>query len=296
MKRTIFSLLFLLLVQLALVALLYRPDPAGSEPTRHLLSNATALQVDSIRIGDNRDSEVLLSRVHGRWVLPDLQDLPADGERIRGLLGALAERPLGFPVAESAAARQRFRVASYHYHRRLVFSAGDNVLETVYLGRSPAYRMVYARNDKHSAIYRLRYNNHDAPVEPDAWLDTTLAAIAGPQALRVDGLELRRLGDGPWRTANGREPDPRELAALLEALASLTVHGLADEDTQRSLAQAGQPVRRIRAGQDGRSITLELFRDGERYYLHDSRYSPFFKLSKKQFLRLAGVERQRLGG
>ncbi|MBN7796994.1 DUF4340 domain-containing protein [Parahaliea mediterranea] len=290
MKRTIVSLLFLLLVQCGLAALLYWPGNSDTGDARHLLDSRAALRVDAIRIADDRDNEVLLQNLHGRWVLPDLHNLPADHAHIQELIDTLTRPPRGFPVAESAAARQRFRVASYHYKRRLTFLGNGEALATIYLGRSPAYRAVYARSDSYPAIYRLQYNNHDAPATPDAWLDPGLLAIEGPRAIAIDGTQLRRDDQGRWRGAAGSAPEPRELAALLDALATLTVQGLADEDAQRSLAESGRAARRLRVEYNGQSILLELFRDGERYYVHDSRYPPFLSLSRRQYQRLMDID------
>ena len=229
-------------------------------------------------------------------MLPELHNLPADSAHIQELIDTLTLRPGGFAVAESAAARQRFRVASYHYRRQLTFLGKGEVLATIYLGRSPAYRAVYARNDRYPAIYRLQYNNHDAPATPDAWLDPGLLALDAPRAINIDGLQLRRDPQDQWHSAAGNTPQARELAALLEALATLTVRGLADEDAQRSLAESGRAARSIRTEHNGRSILLELFRDGERYYAHDSRYPPFFSLSRRQYQRLMGIDKALLSG
>jgi Domain of unknown function (DUF4340) len=289
----------LLLAQGALVALLYWPQDGDSTGGRPLLSPSSAIQVDEIQIADNLDNEVVLYKLHGQWILPELQDLPADPGRIEALLETLSRHPGGLPAAQGVAARQRYRVTSYHYQRRLVFLAKGEPLETVYLGRSPAYRMVYARNAAQPAIYSLRYNNHDAPVSAGAWLAPGLLQVRAEAltGIRLDGVALQRTAQGQWRSARGAVPDARSLAALQAWLGELTVTGLADADMQRSLAEDGQPTARLQLQRDAAStVRLDLFAEGGAYYAHDSRYGAFFELSPRQYLQLMALDRQALAG
>ncbi|WP_157976692.1 DUF4340 domain-containing protein [Parahaliea mediterranea] len=295
MNRTVASLLFLLVVQLVLVGALYwQGERAVSQHTR-LLEPSTALGVDEIRITDDQDGEVVLRQSRGRWLLPDLQDLPADQQRVHRLLDTLSHQPQGFPVASSAAARQRYRVTSYQHHRRLAFYHGDDLLETIYLGRSPAYRRVYARNRRDHDIYNLRYSEHDAPVSADAWLDRRLLQST-PGRIDMDGLVLERNTGGQWHTATGGKPDEQQLARLLQLLQELRITGLADEDSQRSLAEDGSVQRSFRLQQDGQHHRLELLAFEGRLYAHDSRYALFFALDPRQYLALLQFDPGSLSG
>lgn len=296
MNRTIASLLFLLLVQATLVAVLTWSGHRTAEQREQLLPPGTALQVDEVRLADPEDNEVVLRLVRGSWLLPELQNLPADQQRITRLLETLTHQSHGFPVASSAAARQRYRVTSYQFHRRLGFYHTKDLLETVYLGRSPAYRRVYARNSGDDDIYSLRYSNHDAPATASAWLDRNLLQSGSPSRLRVDDLQLDRDSGGQWQTAAGRSPAGKPLTRLLKLLRELKVTGLADEDMQRSLAEDGLAQRRIRVWQDGQERLLELFILEGQFYAHDSRYPLFFTVDPRQYLALIQLDPQALTG
>ncbi|MFV0277393.1 MAG: DUF4340 domain-containing protein, partial [Parahaliea sp.] len=201
----------------------------------------------------------------------------------------------GFPVAESGAARQRFQVTSYRFHRQLNFYQGDRLLATIYLGGSPGYRRVYARNERQDAIFSLQYNNHDAPVSTGAWLDPQLAQIAQPVALTVDGLALQRDIDGQWRTRAGAQVNTQALDTLVKTLASIRVTGVAGEEMQGKLRAEARVQRSIDIDTlSGQTIQLALLQYGKGFYLRDSRYPPLFQLAPHQYLRLLGVDGEAL--
>lgn len=287
MKRTIAALAFLLLTQFAMTVIL-NPATDDRESSRgYLLPASTAIQVDEIRIVDNMDNELILNRHHGRWILPDLQDLPADRARVARLLAVLTETPHGGPVTESTAARQRFRVASYYYKRRISLRGNGQSLATIYLGRAPFYRQVYLRSEGEQAIYSLHYADHAAAVVADTWLDPNLLQLTEADSIDIDDLSLRCAPDGQWRTTTGQALDSNALNALLAALAQVKVAGLADEDSQRSLAESGDPSRILRVTRGaGPTVKLALFHEGQHHYAHDSRYGVFFLLSADQYQQL----------
>ncbi|WP_187276476.1 DUF4340 domain-containing protein [Parahaliea maris] len=296
MNRTILALLFLLAVQVLLAGVLAWSGKNELDERQQLLPAGRELQVDEIRIADAADSEVVLRQVHGQWLLPELQNLPASQQRVTRLLETLARQPHGFPVANSAAARQRYRVTSYQFHRRLGFYHGQELLETVYLGRSPAYRQVYARNSRSNDIYSLRYSNHDAPATANAWLDRNLLQVAAPSRMEIAGLRLERSNDQQWRTRDGHRADGKAVERLLKLLRELKVTGLADEDMQRSLAEDGAAQRIIRLRQGGQDRVLELLVLEGQFYAKDARYPLFFIVDPRQYLALLQFDRQRLTG
>lgn len=296
MNRTILALLFLLAVQAGLAGLLSWTGNSEFEERQQLLPAGRELQVDEIRIADATDSEVVLRQVQGQWLLPELQNLPASQQRVSRLLETLARQPHGFPVADSAAARQRYRVTSYQFHRRLGFYHGPELLETIYLGRSPAYRQVYARNSRDNDIYSLRYSNHDAPATASAWLDRDLLQAAAPSRIEIAGLRLERGPDQLWRTGEGDSTAGQAMEQLLKLLRDLKITGLADEDMQRSLAEDGVAQRIIRLRQGGQERVLELLVLEGQFYAKDARYPLFFTVEPRQYLALLQFDRQRLTG
>ena len=295
MNRIIVPLLLILLIQCALVALVYWPQNAsgpGAEPGA--LATANPAKVDEIRIGDEYDNEAVIRRVGELWLLPGLNNLPADSARVEALLeGILAAEP-GWPVAESAAAGQRFQVADYHYKRRLALLRRDKVLDTLYLGTAPVFRKVHARNDASNAIYAIAFNSHDAPALNDAWLDPRLIQVRSPLSIAADAYSVH-WQDGTWLSGTGGVPDERELEALLDALGTLQVEGVPDGDDQRELAELEADLYLEITSLQG-DMTLELFTLGGKHFVFSTRLPLFFKLSAYDYDRLTGIDFDLISG
>jgi hypothetical protein len=287
-KPRLASLLIILLIQCGLVLIVYWPKTGGDHTKAQPLAPFGLDGIEEIHVGDEFDNETVLVKVGTRWSLSELEDLPADGAMVEALLNAIRTGSETWPVADSVAARQRFRVASYHYRRRIRLLQQDQVVGTLFLGASPGFRKVYARNETQDAIYSITFNAHDAPGNSDGWLDRKLLQIRAPVSIVADGYSLRREGDN-WLSGTGQAPEERELKALLKTLRSLQVDGLASEDAQRDLAETEADLV-LDVQSLGGDVTLELFHQSDRYFIHSSEYPLFFKLGAYDYDRLLSIQ------
>lgn len=294
MRRAIGPLLLLLVVQLLILARLYWPGSTGEIQPAEKLADTAAGEVDEIIIGDEYDNEAVLRRVGERWLLPELDDLPADSDRVAQLLQGILPDDAGWPVADSPAARQRFQVADYHYQRRITLLGGGELRERLYLGTAPVFRKVHARNASGGAIFTLAFNAFDAPARDDAWLDRRLLQVRSPLEVVADTYSVH-WRDGRWLAGSGGQPDQRELDALLSALRSLQVQGVADLDRQRELSQA-EADRVLKVTGLRGEVTLELFSLEGQHYIFSSRHPYFFRLGDYDYDRLTGIDVMRISG
>ena len=268
----------------AVLARRHAADNARQEPL--IAFNANLL--DEINISDRHDNEVILVRRGEHWILPELEDLPADDRMITDLIDALAYQPHGRPVADTVPARQRFHVAAYHYQRRLTLIGEGELLGTIYLGTSPGFRRVHARNDAGEAIYSVKFNNFDAPAAASSWLQRSLLQISEPDHIKGPGFEVSREGNG-WRTPSGVAPDRRELDALLLALASQQIDGVAEEDDQRTLAET-EPTLALDIMTASGTERLEYFSLDDGRFVYSRKFPLFFSLSDYDYDRITGID------
>ena len=295
MNRILASLLLILLIQCMLVATVYWPGANTPETDLEPMAGFDSSSVDQLQVGDEFDNETVLQRVGSRWILPELEGLPADTAMVEALLDAITTgSSSAWPIADSIAARQRFRVASYYYRRKIDLFQGDATLGKFYLGTSPGFRRVYARNNQQDAIYSIPFSAHDAPGHAGKWLDRKLLQTRAPVSIAADSYSLLREGDH-WLSGMGQVPEERELEALLDALRSLQIDGLASGDDQRDLAEAEADLIFNIESLAG-EVTLELFRTGEKYFIHSSEYPLFFSLSAYDYDRLATIDAELISG
>ena len=295
MNRPITALLLVFLVQCGIVATVYWPqqDMLQAPLQQPLVPQDTGI-IDEIRIGDEYDNETTLTKVGGHWFISDLENLPANSDKVDTLLERITGPDNGWPIAQSVVARQRFQVADYHYQRSLGFLAQGVQLATVYLGTSPGFRKVHARRKGQDAIYSITFNVFDASGASGAWLDPRLLQIRSPLSITADSYSLNR-DSGNWLSGAGLAPDMRELEALLAALRSLQVDGVATEDARRELSETeADLVLQVRslAGE----TTMEFFTAAEEHFVSSSEYRFFFKLSIYDFDRLTGIDFRLISG
>ena len=166
--------------------------------------------------------------------------------------------------------------------------AEGETLGTVYLGTSPGFRKIHARSAGHDAIFSINLNNFDIPTTAGAWLEPRLLQVRAPLRIDADLYNLY-LDNGSWRSETGGTPDENEMNALIEALKTLEVAGVADEDTQRELSATEAELELQIEGLAGTTL-LQLLTLGREHYIHSSEYPLYFKLSAFDFDRLTGID------
>jgi len=295
MKQLVNALLLVLIIQSAMVATLYWPEAGLMEVlVAEELAPFDAQRLDEIHVGDNKGNEAVLVKAGDHWVLPDLNGMEISPELIKQLLEAVIDSEHGWPVASSNAARQRFALTDYNFKRRLTLIGSGELLGTIYLGESPGYRKVYARNSINDGIFAISFSTIDASAIDSDWLDKRTLQINAPVSVSGDNYKLHKL-EGNWLSEQGAQPDKRELDALLLALATVQIDGIANEDLQRTLSIAVPDVKLSVETKEG-ATEFELFTLGERHFIHCSDHSMFFTMSTYDFNRFATLDTQRLMG
>jgi hypothetical protein len=289
------ALLLILLIQCGIAAVVFWPARDESrESAMPLLASVAREQIDELRIGDEFDNEAVLVRSGERWLLPDLDNLPADTGKVDAVLRSITTQDAGWPIAHSSGARQRFQVADYYYQRRLSLVSGGQALGTLFLGTSPGFRKVHVRSADQDAIYSIELNTFDVPAASDAWLDPKLLQVRSPLRIDADLYNLY-LDNGLWRSATGGKPDEKEVETLVAALRSLQVNGVADENLQRDLAEVEADLV-LKVQSLAGDIVLELLTLNDEHFIHSSEFELFFKLSTADYERLTGIDAGRVSG
>ena len=200
MRRGMTLLAVVLVLQLALALLLFtRRDPLAGVTSVTLLippeavRNADHLVIDAktgaAAAGGAAPGEATrleLVKKNGAWVLPQSFDAPAEGAKVSGLLDRLSALKRGLPIATSEGALKRFKVVDSDFERRLVLSAGDKALATVYFGSSPGLRKSDARLSPDKAVYSVDLPTYELPTDSGAWLSGELLRGDAARLAEID--------------------------------------------------------------------------------------------------------------
>lgn len=218
----------LLVVQLLFAAVTSGSRGLTPAATDTPLAQFDAGQIDSIEIATPDDEQPLvLNQSDGGWVIPALDDFPADATRIDQLLQTLADLHRPLPIATSEPARKRFKVADDAFEQRITLRDGADEVATLLLGDSPGFRRRYLRPADDEGIYDVRFEVFNLSDQPDDW-------IAHDQ-LRLDRERIQRLAADDWVVTkegdhwtleggpaqDGRELDQAKVDELLTTLANL---------------------------------------------------------------------------
>ena len=245
-RKSISILGGILLAQAALAAALLMPQDQSEDP----LVTFEVDNLDQIRVSGKDETPIELSLQEDLWMMPG--ELQVDSSRVDSLMEVLSSERWTWPVASTDAAAERFEVTEETFQRKLELYSEDEALATLYLGTSPSFRRIHARESDSEKIYAVELATYDLPLDQDDWLDKTLIQTVGSldSMSRVGVWEARQVSDGEWRfldpTLNAKSS---ELSSMATRFETLRVMGLAAErperepDVEFEVTSAGETVR-----------------------------------------------------
>jgi hypothetical protein len=124
MRRLAILLMALLGGQLALALsfALTGSDHVAFEVKEPLLTFEPA-KIDRIAIDDDAGNSVALEKQDGKWAIPCSAGFPANQASVDSFLSRLAALKKGWPVAETEAAAERFKLTEAVHNRRVVLNS-----------------------------------------------------------------------------------------------------------------------------------------------------------------------------
>jgi len=280
MERRIRLLSIVLAVQIAIIGFVWYLAERPAEAAKKLV-DVDAKALTAIEVAENATTSVRVEKSDGAWRLPGLDGLPADGDKVTGLVTKLADADASWPVATSDASAKRFEVTDEKFARRIKFFVGDKVAEELYLGTSPGFRKVHARRSDSGDVYAITFATYEAPTKLDDWLDKTLLEPKGKLTTiaRADGWKLAKVGDD-WQLdglAAGETTDADAARDLAAKLTDLRVLGRAEVPPAADV----KPQFELTLGAEGGATVLKFFRptpDAD-FVVTTDRYPGYFRIA-----------------
>lgn len=218
-------LIGLFVVQVIVIAL-FLVAKSGGVRTPEAFLEFDVTTVDRFVIA-SKDESIELTKEGENWVLPDGN--PADKNKVDSVIGKLADSGIDWPVATSQSAARRFEVTQASYQKQISVYSDQELLADVYLGTSPSFRRVHAREAKKGDIYSIEFSNYEAGTSPSAWLDKSLLQPMGPikSFERIGAYKLMQ-EDGKWTTESDAELDESKVRSYMDRFESLSVFEFTD--------------------------------------------------------------------
>jgi len=261
---------------------------SGEEQT--LLSLDMA-QIDKITIQQEGSAAMLLKKGDS-WLLPKLEQLPADKAKLHGLLGKLETLQTGWPIATTNSSHERFEVSKNKHQRHLQLYQGEKLKAELYIGTSPGFRKVHVRKAGQEAVYTAKLNTFDLPAENEQWLDKSLLAAQNITGIQGPDYSLEKQQDKWQLSANLQgELDQASVQKLLSAFNSLRITELSDEATEED-PEPNSTSLRIKQGNKELSYTFK--KQGENFSLSRSDIPQHFGLTEFDYSNIAEVRLEKL--
>lgn len=286
---------------IALGQSLSAPSTRAFAPQTPLIDFEPA-QVTAIRIesSDGADPVRLERRDGSAWVIGGLGDFPAAGFKADQLLATLAglKRPL--PVATSAEARERFKVADTGFNRRLTLEGAQGQIATLILGETPRFKRLFGRPADDSAVYELDLAIADVSNRRVDWLDQGQLRLDQAKITAIEGADWRLEKDGEdWRLAGAGADEPLDqdkARELVRTLANLSYRDVFAA-TEAPAEDASNPVLELKielSAGESRAYRIARLAGSEDYVLKDAARPQAFKLSKYDLMDWVDLERSTL--
>jgi hypothetical protein len=238
--------------------------------------------VDRLVIRDS-SSTVTLKKSGSDWLLPDLQQLPVDAQKLEDLLTKLQGTKLTWPVATSASSHERFEVAESKFQRRVEFYQNDKKLGELFLGSSPGFKKIHLRTADEDAVYTVELATFEFATSNKDWLKKDLLAVVNPQSIKGADYELQQQ-DNNWSLAGdlNNKVNNAKVSELTNALANIQILDVATTKPEGEVTSLGVKV-------DGEEWLYELVKSGDLYYIKRQDRDLYFTLSQYEYERVAKV-------
>jgi hypothetical protein len=272
-----------------------------------VLLRAKSAEVDLLVL--EGEKTVNLRKDGEQWKLGN--GLPVDGSRVESLLATLTSLKSSWPVANTAAAAERFSVGDEGFKLKVSLFHGDSDLGQLIVGTSPGFNQSHIRLPKEQAIYALPFSIFDAPTDQSSWLDSTLLQPAGDLLSLSSGDFSITKVDGHWPAPTDKadsivpnESDNAEPASAFDvesfsrALTELRVTGVAEDIADLDAIEkegAAMDEKRLHlikwsAKTSEATYEYQILGKGEQYYIRRSDLDHTFRISKTQYESFAKIK------
>ncbi len=295
-KQTNTLLFIFLVIQLAVVAYVFRPTPQNTQSSGPLLQNFQDEKITAIAITDNENQSITLNKSQNNWEINRQEQgyppLPADNDKVQTLLEKVAALSRSRVVTRTPASHNRLKVGSV-FNRKIEFKAGEDKQSVLFLGSSPNYKSLHVRLDGEDEVYLDKdLSIWEAPTAKESWWRTQYIGIdpeilTGLELTNGSGpIKLRKNDEGLWHLAGKttkEKLDQVKVDALINDLAHLTIQKYLPADYK---APAEEPIATAILTTATRTVELTIaLQEEQGDYLAKSSSLPYYAKTSHQAVK-----------
>jgi hypothetical protein len=231
MNRLQQILIGVLVVQLALVGVVFWPRPSSASASAPLFGQIKPTDISTMTISD-KNASTKVTRQGDGWVLPDAGNYPADGTKLNKLADEIAGLKNDRLVTQTAASQDQLEVSDSNYASKVDFQAAG-AAHTLYIGSMAGGASTHVRVGGQNPVYLTSaLSNYDVKGDAAGWINTqyvsvTVAEVTSMSLKNVSGeLSFSKDAQGNWqldgRTAS-EQTNTSAVDSLLSAATSMQI-------------------------------------------------------------------------
>ena len=176
MSRLQQILLAVLVVQIALIAVVFWPHPDRSAGGS-FLPEMTVEDIQSLSLRDQDGNLSVLERSGDGWVLANGGNYPADAEKITEALDKIIKVNRDRLITQTVSSHERLQVDPNNYMREIILTLKNGTSYTFYLGSSPGTGSVHIRMAGEGEVYAGSLSAWELLATASSWVDTAYITV-----------------------------------------------------------------------------------------------------------------------
>lgn len=256
-------LLVLLIVQVALIAFLYRPGQKVTPSAANIFPSLAFEKVIAMTITDDQGKTITLAKKDGVWLLSQ-GEFPVDTTKIEELIKKFSDSKSSRLVSQTAASHARLKVGDTDFNRKVELTEGD-VKTVFYLGTAPSAKSIHLRLAEAKEVYQIDdLSAWQVQTDKESWwqaryFSQSIETLTGLTLVNTKGtIELIKEGDKEWRLKEKPEStlDSKRIEKLLASAGEISVASYQAKDFT---SPKGKPVATITYQTKDGAPTLQIW-------------------------------------
>ncbi|MCB0329238.1 MAG: DUF4340 domain-containing protein [Bdellovibrionales bacterium] len=196
----------------------------AEEPLLNLsLDDLTTINI-TVHEKDQPERIESLTKDDGNWVIASHFSFPVSEEKLDVFRNVLFNVKRPYPVGSSASAAKRFEVSDDSFQTKVEFKNGEKVLDTLYVGSSPAFKKAHVRTKGSDFSYAIDFSSFELRGKGNTWINRDYVKIdrESVQGIEYKDILLKRNSETDTLTLDGLADDEQIVDSEFSTLVSAT--------------------------------------------------------------------------
>lgn len=167
----------LLLVQLAVLAFIYRPGTQHEPVKKAFFSDIAIEEIQGLTITDDEGKSIALQLNKGKWQIGQ-GAYPASTESIQDLLGKIIALQSARLVTTTQSSQVRLKVADDLFNRKIELQLADGKSKSFFLGTSPSNKTIHFRLAGQNQVFMVNdLASWEVQTDKESWWEKEYVSI-----------------------------------------------------------------------------------------------------------------------